>query len=393
MVSERDKVFCEQGEYTKEILLVANVAKEHVIKFHIPTIIKLKEEGWKVDVACSMDAEISECDLCWYMKYERNPISFKTILGIKQLKKIIRAESYDILYCHTPTGSVVTRLAIIGMKHKPIIIYMAHGFHFYKGASFINWILYYPVERFLAKWTDYLITINQEDYKQAKRKHMYKKGIFKIPGIGVDFERLIDNDDISRNQIRQELGIDMKDFVLIYVAELIPNKNQGKLIDVLKILNSKYTNIKLLLVGPDHNEKVYQKYAETQGLADKVIFTGWRSDVGNVLRASDICVASSIREGFGINLVEAMACGLPVVAFDNRGHREIIKNGLNGYLVKQGAVKTMAKYIEKIMCENYKSYVVNAQKMALQYEKKKVTKKIVHIIGNIYENEKRERVK
>lgn len=371
----------------KRILFVANVAKEHMRKFHIPTITMLKNEGWIVDVACSMDAEIIECDFCWDMKYKRNPISVKTIQGVKQLKEIMQAVSYDIVYCHTPTGSIVARLAMIGTKKKPIVIYLAHGFHFYKGASLINWSLFYPVERFLARWTDYLITINQEDYNLAKRKHMYRKAVFKIPGMGVNFERLKDSKGNARSRIRQEFGINKDDFVLIYIAELIPNKNQGKLIDVLKILSKKYSNIKLLLVGPDHNEGFFQKYAEEQHISNKVIFTGWRSDVGDLLHASDVCVASSIREGFGLNLVESMACGLPVVAFENRGHREIVKNKENGYLIKQNAVAKMAKYIEKIMRGNYQAFSSRAKKMSLQYDEKKVSKKIVRIIDGIYQKE------
>ena len=79
--------------------------------------------------------------------------------------------SYDIIHCHTPVGGVLTRLAARSYREKGTkVIYTAHGFHFYKGAPLLNWIIYYPIEKYLAKYTDTLITINQEDYQLAKNK-------------------------------------------------------------------------------------------------------------------------------------------------------------------------------------------------------------------------------
>lgn len=375
--------------YEKRLLLVANVAKEHVRKFHIPTIQKLKENGWKVDVACSMDTVIDECDYCWDMKYKRNPISLKTILGVFQLRKILKKRKYDIVYCHTPTGSIVTRLAVATIKKSPVVVYMAHGFHFFKTAPLKNWLFFYPIEKLLAKWTDYLITINQEDFELAQKKKMYKRNIYKIPGVGVDFSRL--GTKLSNNlkeELRKDLGIEKNDIVLVYVAELISNKNQGKLLETLKLLLVKYPNIKLLLVGPDHNNGKYLEYAKKLNVENNVIFTGWRNDVGNLLQESNIYVASSIREGFGINLVEAMACGLPVIAFENRGHKEIIKNGENGYLIEQGNINKMAEYIEKILDDSYiyNTLSEKAKKDSQNYEKNKVTIQIINIMEHIFNN-------
>ena len=224
------------------------------------------------------------------------------------------------------------------------------------------------------------------DLKRSKKK-MYKKNVYKIPGVGVDFSRL--GTMLSSNlkeELRKDLGIEKNDIVLVYVAELIPNKNQGKLLEILKLLLFKYPNIKLLLVGPDHNNGKYLEYAKKLNIENNVIFTGWRNDVGNLLQISNIYVASSIREGFGINLVEAMACGLPVIAFENRGHKEIIKNGENGYLVEKDNIKKMAEYIEKILRESYNYNILSekAKEDSKNYEKNKVTIQIVDIIENIY---------
>ncbi len=370
----------------KKILLVANVAKEHVLKFHIPTICALAKDGWVVDVACSADAEIPQCHKCWDMKYKRNPISIHTFEGVLQLRKILANEGYDVVYCHTPTGGMVARLAVAGLGRKPAVIYLAHGFHFFDGAPRKNWLVYFPMEKFLAKWTDYLITINQEDFSFAQKEKMYKKGIYQIPGIGVDVSKLASADaGDCRQRIRSELGVLQSDFVLIYVAELIKNKNQGKLIDVVEKLQQKGKDVKLVLVGPDHNNGAFQNYAVQKRLGDKVIFTGWRNDVRELLHAADLCVASSVREGFGLNLVEAMACGLPVVAFNNRGHREIVINGQNGFLVQQGAVDDMVSCIETIMASTDNFYSSNAKESAKYFDVHGVTGKLVSIINLAYE--------
>ena len=334
----------------KKILFVANVAKEHVLKFHLPTIRLFKERGWQVDVICMADAEITECDNFYHAKWKRSPFTFKTLAGIKQLKNLLKVVHYDVIYCHTPVGGFVGRIAAKkARKAGTKVVYCAHGFHFCKEASLINW-LFYPIEKFLARKTDMLFVINGDDFDIAKKRFSRKLIVKQLPGIGINFNRLsLDNKEILRDKYRKELNIDKDDVVLIYVAELLKNKNQTYLLSVLKQLSETVNNVKLLLVGPDHSNGYYNKLAAKMGLADKVIFTGWRNDIGELLNTSDIYVASSIREGFGINLIEAMYCGLPVVAVNNRGHRAIIKNGENGFLVSLKEPSSMADAVLRIL--------------------------------------------
>lgn len=335
----------------KKILFVANVAKEHVLKFHVPTIKKFKSEGWTVDVACSGDETIPYCDTQYKVSWKRSPFTLKTFRGIKELKKILQETHYDIVYCHTPVGGCVARLAAKhARKRGTKVVYCAHGLHFFKGAPVINWLLYYPIEKMLARKTDMFITINSEDYDTVKKKFSKKLDVKIIPGIGVDFSRL--SSTISREErveIRKQLEIPESATVLVYVAELIANKNQGILIQALNKICEKHKNVYLLLVGPDHSNGLFQHMADNLGVSDHVKFTGWRSDIGNLLRASDICVASSIREGFGINLVEAMYCGLPVIASKNRGHVSIIENGINGFLYDNNDIDKLTSTINSFI--------------------------------------------
>lgn len=334
----------------KKILIVANVAKEHILKFHIPIIKRLKQEGWVVHVACSGEEDVPFCDKKWKMSYKRNPISFKTFTGISQLNKIINKENYDVIHCHTPTGGLVGRVAAAGArKHGTKVLYTVHGFHFFKGASFLNWAVFFPIEKILARFTDAIITINSEDYDNAL-KFGFKTNIEKSNGMGVDLKKFaVEDRERVRSNVRKELGIPDDAVVLIYIAELIKNKNQSFLIDVFEKVKSQHNNLYLMLVGPDHAKGYYQNYAKSKGFEKEVKFLGWRNDCANLLAGADVCTPTSFREGLATNVIEAMAAGVPVTAVDNRGHCDIIKSGENGFMVKQNDADDMAEKILKII--------------------------------------------
>ena len=336
-----------------KILLVANVAKEHVNKFHIPTIKYLKEKGWMVDVACSVDAPVPFCDHLYNMSWKRSPFSFGTLKGIIELKLLISQNCYDIVYCHTPVGGLVARLAARYARKKGLkVVYCAHGLHFYKGAPLLNWLVFYPIEKWLATMTDMFITINPEDYEIVSKKFNHKMEVRMIHGIGVNFGRLdVDNYDNVRKIYRDLLGIPQYAKVLIYVAEIIKNKNQQMLIRMLQFLHDRGDHYYLLLPGPDHSAGELYEMVSEFGLSGYVKFLGWRNDIGNLMAASDLCVASSIREGFGINLIEAQYCHLPVVAVENRGHRAIIRDGENGFLVPMNDYKKMAERVIQVLTD------------------------------------------
>lgn len=173
-----------------KILYVSNTANFQ--KFNLPFMRWCKEQGWIVDYASPADESVTECNHFYDIEMPRSPLKFFRILkSIKELKKILNENQYDILHCHTPVGSVVARLAAKSLRKKGKIkvIYTAHGFHFYKGAPLLNWILYYPVEKILSNWTDILILINEEDYELAVKKHFKAKNIVKIDGVGVNLEK------------------------------------------------------------------------------------------------------------------------------------------------------------------------------------------------------------
>lgn len=209
-----------------KILLVANVAKEHVNKFHIPTIKYLISKGWQVDIACSVDAEVPAGDNIYHMSWKRSPFTLKTFIGIEELKKLIAKNDYNIIYCHTPVGGLVARVAARSARKKGVkVVYCGHGLHFYKGAPLMSWLVFYPMEKWMATMTDMFITINPEDYERVKKDFNQKMLVRMIPGIGVNFDRLnIENRKEVRMEYREKLGIPADGEVLIYVAEILKTK-------------------------------------------------------------------------------------------------------------------------------------------------------------------------
>ena len=119
-------------------------------------------------------------------RLQRSPFKRNNINAYRELKEIIDQNNYKIIHCHTPMGGVLARLAARkARKNGTKVIYTAHGFHFCKGAPLANWLLYYPIEKTLAHFTDCLITINTEDYQLAKRRFKAEK-IEHVHGVGVN---------------------------------------------------------------------------------------------------------------------------------------------------------------------------------------------------------------
>ena len=368
----------------KKALYVATV-DIHIKTFHLPYLKMLHEMGYEVHVATNGTEQFPNCDKKHQICIERSPFKFKNFKAIKQLKTIIDKENFDIIHCHTPMGSVVTRIAAKqSRKNGTRVIYTAHGFHFYKGAPIINWLLYYPVEKYLAKFTDTLVTINKEDYKLATEKFKKVKVNY-IPGIGVDSKKFnIDMSVDDKINFKKQLGLKENDFILIYPARLDKNKNQKLLINVMEIIckQKKNNNIHLILPGKDELNGKYKEIVKKMGLTSNIHFLGLRNDIPKLLKISNVAVASSLREGFGLNLVEALYSNLPIVATKNRGHNEIVIEKINGYLINSKSTENFSECIIELY-NNKKEYnriVENCQKSAEKFN----LIKVLEIMKGIY---------
>lgn len=330
-----------------KILLVANVSKEHIRKFYIPFMGLLKEKGWGIDVACRLDVPIPECDHAYDLPCDRNPFRGGIQESVRILKEILQNNHYDLMLCTTVVGSIVARLAASSFRKKGLkVIYLCHGLHFFPGASVTRWLMGYPVEKLLASKTDVMIITNDTDGATAK-KYLNIPVIEKSHSMGVNLDKFRSAGFSSEERIekRNELGLASDDFVLTYVAEIIENKNQTMLLNAFEMIRKEIPNVKLMLVGPEHDDGALKKKIAEKNLQSEVLLLGWRSDVPALLHLADLYVASSKSEGLGLNLIEAMACNLPVVASNNRGHAEIVHDGVNGFVVEINDDKKMAEHV------------------------------------------------
>ena len=316
----------------KKVLFTSHTA--NFAKFNRPFMRMLKQQGYEVHYASAGEEKVLDCDKHFTVPFKRSPFKIANYHAYKQLKKIIETNKYDLIHTHTPMGSVVTRLAARGARAKGTkVIYTAHGLHFFKGAPLVNWLIYFPIEWVMARYTDILVTINREDFKRAK---VFAEAARYMPGVGVDLERFRPVDAAQKNELRKKYGYAKDDFILIYIAELNSNKNQTFLINHFYPLLLEIPNIKLLLCGVGDGEWECKQLVSELSMQDRIEFLGYRNDVDSLLALSDVAVSASRREGLGINLIEAMAVGLPLIAFNNRGHRDIITHDKNGYLYRGG---------------------------------------------------------
>ena len=224
------------------------------------------------------------------------------------------------MHCHSPIGSVIARCAANhARKHFGTkVIYTAHGFHFYKGASILNWLVFYPIEKLCSHFTDVLITINHEDYMFAQKKMRAKK-IEYIPGVGVDINKYKDA-LVDREKKRKELEIPEDALLLLSVGELNENKNHQVVIKALASINEPNVYYVIAGIGPLYNQLIV--LANDLGVGERIHLLGYREDVPELYKTADILAFPSLREGLGLAAIEGLAAGLPVVCLDNRGTRE-----------------------------------------------------------------------
>lgn len=294
--------------------------------------IKLDEETYSIRL---LHADIS-----------RSPFSFKNIKAYRQIKSVIKKEHIEYIHCNTPVGGVIGRLAgkSCGVKR---VLYQAHGFHFYKGAPKINWLVYYPVEKLLARLTDAIVTINKEDFELAKNKMKLRNGgkVYYVPGVGIDVAAY-GMDEEKRQGKRAELGLDDNDIVLVSLGDLIERKNYRTAIRAVAAANNK--NVKYIICGKGPEEESLKSLAMELGLESQVLFLGFRTDVKELLEAADIFLFTTKQEGLPRSMMEAMASGLPCVVSRIRGNTDLLEGEKGGFLCDSSDEKAFADAISKL---------------------------------------------
>lgn len=311
---------------------------------------------------------------CVQIDFSRGIIDIKgQWKSYQQVKKLLK-QKFDLIHCHSPICAAITRLC--ARKYRKTgtrVVYTAHGFHFFKNAPIQNWLIYYPIEKMMSRFTDVLITINKEDFYRAKYKFHAKKTVY-IPGVGIDSNRF-QNLGISREQKRQELGLSKEDIFILSVGELNKNKNHEVVVRALAGLKGQ--NIVYMIAGEGNQKEHLKTLAEENGVSLRLL--GFREDICSLLEAADVFAFPSKREGLSVSVMEAMFMKKPVIASKIRGNIDLIKDGENGLLVQPNIVDSWKQSIRK-MLSSLKTYNVgDAKKLAL-YEKNN----IIQIMKQIY---------
>ncbi|MBO4887438.1 MAG: glycosyltransferase family 4 protein [Firmicutes bacterium] len=378
-----------------KILYVATMLS-HICQFHLPYLQMLQEQGHEVHVAAHDNLAVKNglqlkyADRHIDIPFERSPYDPRNIAAYRELKALIEQEHYDLIVCNTPVGGILARLAArSSRKNGTRVIYIAHGFHFYKGASKRNWAMFYPLEKRMARLCDVVVTINEEDYQLA-RAH-FPGEVAHIHGIGANEERFHPASAAEQAEMRRKEGLSETAFVVICTGELNDNKDQKTLIDAAALLKEQIPELKILLAGNGPKEQALRERIAEKGLGDTVQLIGYRADLEKLVPAVDVVVSCSKREGLPLNIVEAMLCEKPVVASINRGNAELVEDGVTGYLVGPGDAVGCADRILSLR----QSGTLSAQmgeaghRRAENYTTRAVKKELAGILSNDAETERR----
>ena len=320
-------------------------------QFLEPHVRYLVENGYEVEIACSEVLErMSEVreDLGKYVRIhrlsmQRSPLSIDNVKGYKEVKRIIDEGRFDLIWTNEPVMGVLTRLAAKDARKRGTrVLYMVHGFHFYQGAPLLNWLIYYPIEKWMAHYADCICTINREDYARLQSFNVKKKAY--IHGVGINTDRLKPSG--NGTDLRKELGIPADAFMILSVGELNENKNQKVIIQALARLQD--PGIHYILCGKGDELENLKTLAERLGLSDHVHFLGYRKDIYEIYAQSDAFAMPSKREGLPVASLEAMYCGLPLVTSAIRGLCDVNNQEENGLLFCPDDIDGFSKGIKKL---------------------------------------------
>lgn len=347
----------------KKALLVTTVSG-FVPQFEMSNVHILQNMGYEIHYATNYNTPSYGNDnrrlegtgiIQHQIDFVRSPFKIHNIKVYRQLKQLMMDEHFDLVHCHTPMGSVIARLAAHATKTRPVI-YTAHGFHFFKGASYINWFFFYPVEKLLSYFTDQLICINQEDYERAK-KHFHAKHVSYIPGVGLDINKEQKTIDINRK--KQELGLPADKFILLSSGELIKRKNHETIIRAIRNYIDNYASVPFhyIICGQGVLDSYLKDLADSLNVSDYISFLGYRNDMMEIFEIADLFIFPSYQEGLPMALLEAMAYGLPVICSDIRGSRDLMgKCAKDTIDVCDGGI--LIKHADDVICYSKAIYLI-----------------------------------
>ena len=351
---------------TCKLLIVTTIAGA-IEDFILPFVHHYRGLGWQVD-GVSVDitsnpACVAALDSVWDVPWSRNPLDPRNLIyGVPQIQKIVIQGNYNIVHVHTPVAAFVARYAIsqLKIKHKPQVIYTAHGFHFHQQGNPLTNQIFLNLERLAGRWTDYLITINREDEAAARRHRLLPdEHIYYTPGIGLELDKY-DRDGVTQGQIeavRQELGLTPADTLLLTVAEFTPNKRHRDQLLALKQLDR--SDVHLALAGDGDTRPDIEQLAQELGLEKQIHCLGFRYDIPALICASRSLLLTSQREGLPRSIMEAFCAATPVIGTKIRGIKDLLSDNC-GLLVDVGDIPALAQAMKQMVDEPHLAQALGA---------------------------------
>ena len=210
-----------------------------------------------------------------------------------------------------------------------------------------NWFFFYPAEYILSALTDGIVAINSEDFRYINGKMLHKES-FIIKGIGIDTGKFRAYNIEEIEITRKELSYLPEHFILLYIAGFNYNKNHHFIINAVPKLKKEIPELKVIFAGKGKLLNEMLLLSTKNNLTDTIDFIGFRYDIEKFAAIADIGISASRREGFDMGISEEMICSIPVVASFNRGHKEIIDHGYNGFMYTQGDAQAFINYILRL---------------------------------------------
>ncbi len=361
----------------KRLLFISNITRK-ITSVASTSIVASKEMGidfvhaanWNSAVEGQVQSDERQYGIrIFHVGLSRSPYSFSNIKAYKQMCRLIRENHIDYIHCNTPVGGVLGRLAGKKCKVKRII-YQAHGFHFYKGSPKKNWIVFYTIEKVLARFTDAIITMNSEDYEAARHFKLRQNGkVYNVHGVGIDLSEYHGIQQF-RDKKRRELGFMDDDVVLISMGDLIVRKNYRVAIEAISKCND--TKLHYLICGQGEELENLKLLAKQLNIEKQIHFLGFRTDIKELLAAADIFLFTTLQEGMPRSMMEAMAAGLPCIASRIRGNIDLLDDNQGGYLCDPSDIDQFVSAIKK--CD------VNTRHLFGDYNTNAIKQYDIHVV-------------
>ena len=278
---------------------------------------------------------------------EINPI--KDLKALFYIYKILKKEKPAIVHTHSSKAGILGRIAakLCGIK---IIIHTIHGFSFNNTQSFIKKKTFILLEKFCARLSSILIPVSTENITKGLKNNIGKKEQYHYIRLGVDIKNFKNFSQVP--SLKQELKLNKDDILITTIGPFKPQKNLPDFIKLANNLSKLDNRFKFVIVGDGKLRKYFEQMIKYFDIFNNIFLIGWRRDIANILNSSDFFVMTSLWEGLPISTIEALCCGLIPIVNDVDGQREIIKNGINGFLISPYDIESIQEKILLLTSDN-----------------------------------------